>query len=195
VSTSLGLRAAPKLLGCSAKWNDTPVRAASEVVGTVQAAAEERRADSPPRADVLLDDPVRVLVTGSRSWGSLPVVRAALAQVIAEHPGRRIVVVHGNCRTGADAIAKHLATRWGPLVSEEPHPAKWTVHGSRRAGPERNKEMVEAGAHVCLAFIDPCSDERCRRAGPHDSHGTAGCVELARAADIPVRPFRREEEA
>lgn len=135
---------------------------------------------------------VRILITGSRTWGDLPTIRDAIADAITEHPDSRIVIVHGKARNGADAIAAHLARHWGPSVSEEPHPARWELHGSRCAGKVRNAEMVEAGADICLAFLDPCANQDCRRVDPHDSHGAAGCAELADAAGIPVRRYRRE---
>jgi hypothetical protein len=47
--------------------------------------------------------------------------------------------------------------------------------------------MVSLGADRCLAFIGPCTSPRCRKAGPHPSHGASGCADLAEAAGIPVR--------
>lgn len=117
----------------------------------------------------------RVLVTGSRSWDAADVVASALLDVWHDavqdgSPG--IVVVHGACPRGADAIAAAWCEVQG--VPVEPHPADWAGLG-RRAGPVRNAAMVEAGASVCLAFI---------RGGSRGASHTAG---LAEAAGIPVR--------
>jgi hypothetical protein len=98
---------------------------------------------------------MRVLVTGSRDWRDVHAVRRQLGNLIGRSPDG-LVVVHGACPNGADAIATEWVTdsqpHYGPLVTEEAHPADWNQHG-KRAGFIRNTEMVEAGADVCLAFI------------------------------------------
>jgi SLOG family YspA-like protein len=102
--------------------------------------------------------------------------------------GREIVIVHGACPTGADAIADRIARFHGHTV--EDHPAE---RGGRRwpsAGPLRNAEMAAAGADVCLGFVMPCSRPWCAESQPHDSHGASGCLELALGAGITSRVFR-----
>jgi hypothetical protein len=124
--------------------------------------------------------PFRVLVTGSRDWDAPRTVHAALDAVAAEQAGRPVVVVHGGCRTGADAAAAvwaRRADRNGWHVTEEPHPADWNTHG-RSAGPIRNRRMVEAGADLVLAFV-----------GPGPSRGTRGTIALAVGAGLPVRRY------
>lgn len=120
--------------------------------------------------------PARILVTGSRNWEDEQLVRRELARCWSEHG--RIVVVHGACKTGADAHAAQWVADMVAAdiagVTEEPHPADWRTHG-KAAGPIRNKQLIGAGATVCLAFI------RC--GSPGASH-TAG---LAEAAGIDVR--------
>lgn len=132
--------------------------------------------------------PYRVLVTGSRDWKAVGVVRRALNEVLAVRPhDQPLTVVHGDCPTGADIMAKVWATTWcgEERVTHEPHEAPW--HLGPAAGPLRNAAMVTAGADVCLAFIGPCTSTRCRRSRPHGSHGATGCAGLAEAAGIPVR--------
>ena len=126
----------------------------------------------------------RVLVTGSRDWTDVPAVYDALNRVLAEHPQRSVVVVHGACSKGADAIADHVARDLGLRV--ERHPADWDSYG-KRAGFKRNAEMVALGAALGLAFILPCTDPKCRRPGPHGSHGASHCAQLAEANGIEVR--------
>jgi hypothetical protein len=117
-------------------------------------------------------------VTGSRSWDRPDVVEAALAVALYGHGG--MVVVHGSCPTGADAIASEWARRYAHLgVVEERHHAAWNLYG-RAAGPKRNQQMVNAGADLCLAF--PVGR----------SSGTRSCIRLARAAGIPVRVWEAE---
>lgn len=125
----------------------------------------------------------RVLLTGSRTFRDHAPIHAALDELLAAHPD--MLLVHGGCRDGADAIGDRWAILRG--VPRERHPAEWWRHG-RSAGPRRNAEMVERGAEVCAAFIAPCADVRCPQAGEHGSHGASGCVALAKAAGIPVLP-------
>lgn len=123
--------------------------------------------------------PLRILVTGSRRWPRPGVVWTALDTAAAQHPGRPVTVVHGQCRTGADAHAAVWAGRArdaGWDVTEEPHAANWAEHG-RRAGPVRNRQMVEAGADLVLAF--PLAD----------SVGTLGTITLAVSAGLLVRRY------
>lgn len=118
-----------------------------------------------------------MLVTGSRDWDAHGVVRRALDEALAAAPyGRPVVIVHGDCPTGADLVAKVWATTWcgDERVTEEPHPAAWHLHG-RTAGPKRNAAMVSRGADVCLAFI---------KGG---SRGATHTADLAEKAGIPTR--------
>lgn len=116
---------------------------------------------------------VRVLVTGSRDWTDVSVVRSALQWVIASFPGHSYVLIHGDAR-GLDKIAgeEARALGWGVEV----YPADWKRLG-RRAGPIRNGEMVALGATLCLSF--PVKGAK----------GTWDCSKQAKDADIPVHTF------
>lgn len=85
----------------------------------------------------------------------------------------RIVFVNGGGR-GGDDIGARLAQAWGMTV--ETHPAQWQRRG-RRAGPERNEEMVRLGANVCIALPQGASP------------GTRHCAALAERAGIPVLTY------
>lgn len=141
-------------------------------------------ADAPPT--------YRILVTGARDWSDdVAVAEALLEARDTATRGAEIVLVHGDCQTGADAIAKRWATTWGWIV--EDHPADWERYRNA-AGYRRNAEMVNLGADICLAFIRPCVALRCRGRLPrHDSHGTAHCAGLARSAGILVIEVRGPE--
>lgn len=131
---------------------------------------------------------MRVIVTGSRHWADRQAVYDALNDVYRTYGP--FVLVHGKCATGADAIAHDwlaLASRLVP-VTEDPFPAAW--ERGAKAGPERNERMVKAGGQLLLAFVEPCSKAHCNQPKPHDSHGTAGCVKLARDAGIEIREIR-----
>ncbi|WP_081343398.1 SLOG family protein [Mycobacteroides chelonae] len=115
---------------------------------------------------------MRILITGSRRWTDRAAIETALRSAAAGHSPREVTVVHGECPYGgADIIAAAIADRLGFVV--EPHPAAWKVHG-KAAGPMRNQEMVDLGAHLCLAFPDA------------ESRGTWDCVRRAAAAGIRV---------
>lgn len=130
---------------------------------------------------------MRVLVTGSRTWDDARTIRAALDAVAfgAEGAGYdRLIVVHGACPNGADAIADMWVRSWplGELtVTAERHPADWRAFG-RGAGIVRNNRMVGAGADLCLAFIRD------------DSPGATHCAERAGEAGIPLRVWHYGQE-
>jgi YspA, cpYpsA-related SLOG family len=117
--------------------------------------------------------PYRVLVTGSRNWSDERAITYGLtaASWFASAVRRPLLLVHGACPTGADALAHKWAVSTQTEV--EQHPADWKQHG-KAAGPLRNREMVSLGADLCLAF--PLGE----------SIGTYGCMILARGAWIPV---------
>jgi hypothetical protein len=143
----------------------------------------------------------RVLVTGSRDWDDELAVNVALldAAVKCSKIGRhRLVVVHGGAR-GADSFAAAFAG-WAqgrsPVIEivGEAHAvtsANWREFG-RAAGMRRNAEMVSLGADVCLAFILPCTDLKCRRPGAHGSHGASHCAQIAEANGIETRRIAPE---
>lgn len=114
----------------------------------------------------------RILVTGSREFGSEIIIRTALRRAAIDARGRRIVVVHGDA-PGADRAADKIARLEGWTV--EPHHANWRKYG-KRAGVIRNAEMVDAGADVCLAFFQYGAA----------NIGTTDCSDRAKAAGIPV---------
>ncbi|MEU8362347.1 SLOG family protein [Nonomuraea sp. NPDC048882] len=120
----------------------------------------------------------RLLITGSRAWEDEQMIRDAIAANIARHGPENLVVVHGACPSGADALTDRIATAWGGGLTVERHPADWdhctaTCHPDHRrrkppgdtdhpgllatycpgAGPRRNAHMVSLGADLCLAFL------------------------------------------
>lgn len=145
--------------------------------------------------------PWRILVTGSRDWRDADMLGRALYEEIDASPRQEIVVVHGACPQGADRLAAEFCeseTAWlepaGTGLVEEPHPADWSTHG-RAAGFRRNAEMVDLGADVCLAFVNPCTKRGCPDAQPHGSHGASHTAELAEKAGIRVRRFPQDGDA
>ena len=116
----------------------------------------------------------RVMVTGSRDWDDERKILSAL--LLAEYAlawgvSASFTLVTGRCPTGADALAEAMALERGWTI--DPYPADWERYG-KPAGPIRNKEMVDTGPDVVIAFQRD------------NSKGTDNAVKLARAALIPV---------
>jgi hypothetical protein len=88
---------------------------------------------------------------------------------------RDVILIHGACPRGADAMADKFAREIGMSVRR--HPANWDAHG-KRAGFLRNAEMVSAGADLCFAFI---------KGG---SPGASMTASLAKKAGIPTTIFK-----
>lgn len=130
--------------------------------------------------------PYRILITGSRDWTDRDLFNNALADIVRPIPAHQdIVIVHGAAR-GADTMADDFARIYG--ATPERHPAE--DHGRWPwCGPIRNRHMVRLGADIALAFIGPCTSQRCRRTDPHGSHGASGCADLAEQAGIETRRF------
>lgn len=114
---------------------------------------------------------VRVLLAGGPPVDRREPISAKLQRLRAEH-GDRLVVVHGDCRTGADRIARELCKALA--IRQERHPAEWDRHG-RSAGPIQNRAMVASGASLCVAFVDG------------DSAGTRELVAMAELAGTEIR--------
>ncbi|TDD97595.1 SLOG family protein [Actinomadura rubrisoli] len=135
---------------------------------------------------------MRILVTGSRAWQDVDAIVDALDEAyFGSQCQEPVTVVHGGCPDGADIMAAAWIRRTrdaGWAITEERHPADWQKHG-KAAGFRRNAEMVDAGADLCLAFINPCSKRGCPDPQPHGSHGASHTADLAEKAGIPVRRF------
>lgn len=111
---------------------------------------------------------MKLLVCGGRGYANRERVFAILDRVQAKHGP--IVIIHGDCETGADRLADEWAKARGMFCV--PYPAHWQLLG-HRAGPERNQRMLEdAEPDAVVAFPG--------------GRGTADMVRRAKAASIPV---------
>jgi len=95
-----------------------------------------------------------IIVCGGRDYPDRDRVFAALDRAHQKRP--ITLLVHGACMDehtgellGADRWADEWARERG--VKVEPHPANWELWG-KAAGPMRNKQMAERGAHGLVAL-------------------------------------------
>lgn len=130
---------------------------------------------------------VVILVCGGRDYGSVtydennePVfddkatyTLAWMARLWGEviKQGNRLVLVHGACPTGVDAVVNW----WGETcydVTVRKFPADWKTYG-KAAGPRRNQQMIdETNPKLVVAFPG--------------GRGTTDMITRARQAGIPV---------
>lgn len=118
----------------------------------------------------------RILITGSRDWDDRRAIADALLDLNDWYPidWDEVVIVHGDCPTGADKLADDWAKSYD--IKRERHPANWGLHG-KAAGPLRNKKMVDLGADLVLAFPKG------------KSKGTRNCIKLAEEAGLTVKVY------
>ncbi len=130
--------------------------------------------------------PVRILITGSRSWSCIPLALRIVAR-IRDKLGADLVIVHGDCPTGVDRSFRLACEELG--VEHEPHPADWDSVGDGvevhhwtgrsydpSAGPRRNQAMVDLGADYAIALHKSIAYSR----------GTRDCVRRCLDAGITV---------
>jgi hypothetical protein len=130
---------------------------------------------------------VRIIVTGDRNWYCPDLAERIVNRLVARY-GPDVVCVHGGA-TGVDRSFAEACETVG--VQQEAHPARWeerdapgaVIRYDRRgrpynanAGPQRNGEMVKAGARLCIAVHRDINA----------SKGTKDCARQCIAAGIPV---------
>jgi len=153
--------------------------------------------------------PRRVLVCGSRSWAGwrsggswapspqqrheAAVLISALERVFCEEDAPVPILVHGACRTGADALADYWAHRHGILI--EVYPANWVGAcrvscrpGHRRVRPDGSDYCPSAGINRNADMIASLRPGRDVVIAAWDgiSRGTANTIRLARKAGVEV---------
>lgn len=145
-----------------------------------------------------------VIVSGSGNWKDRGVIYEVLSETQdeIEADGCRMLLRHGGAK-GADTMADEWANetnrKYPFSVKVEEYPANWhncgvscggkfNVHKKKNklnqlycptAGIRRNARMIRDGAWRCLVFILDCSP------------GATNCYNLAKKADIDVRPYRQ----
>jgi hypothetical protein len=114
---------------------------------------------------------MRILVTGDRHWRCDDLAETIVNKLTARY-GPGLVVIHG----GAPGVDQSFALACRVIrIAAEAHLADWKGLANV-AGPARNREMVESGVDLCIAFHRSLAT----------SKGTKDCVRQALAAGIPV---------
>jgi hypothetical protein len=121
--------------------------------------------------------PLRVLVSGARTWTDRETIRRELARLPVGS-----VIIHGDAR-GADRLAGEVAAELGLTVLA--CPAEWHKYG-RAAGLVRNRAMLAEHRPQRVIAFHPAIEE---------ARGTKHMVELARQAGVEVRVVSGREEA
>jgi len=119
-----------------------------------------------------VNDPARILITGSRTWTAVTTMRTELARWRQVYPDAVLVTAPAAARTRSQP-----GSGWAAPAGRTA-PADWTRHG-RSAGFLRNRLMVDLGADVCLAFIRD------------HSRGAEHTAALAESAGSPPSAFDR----
>jgi hypothetical protein len=136
------------------------------------------------------EEMARLLVTSSRGYRDRARIFTVLDDFLMTYGS--LLIVHGHCKSGGDAIAHEWGTyHRGPYVDVETHEvtdAMWRGSGNG-AGHLRNARMVRSGAVECAAYLAPCTSLRCRRKDPHPGHGSEHCADMAEAHGIPTRRY------
>lgn len=113
----------------------------------------------------------RVVIAGSRYFNDYSlfcsVVNKCLSRIRFEYD---LIILSGHC-PGTDIMAERYAAENG--FELEIFPADWSL--GRRAGPLRNKQMIDA-ADYAIAF-------------PGDGPGTHSLIEFAKQKGIPIRIY------
>jgi len=108
---------------------------------------------------------MRIIICGGRNYDDYACVYEVLREYVLKAP----TIINGGAR-GADLLAERAAYERGYPV--ERFPANWEKY-ARAAGPIRNKQMLESGADLVIAFPG--------------GKGTANMIKIAENAGIPVR--------
>jgi YspA, cpYpsA-related SLOG family len=121
---------------------------------------------------------MRILITGDRHWRCDDLAEQIVNRLLVRY-GPDLTIIHGGA-AGVDN-AFDVACRELGIVAEA-HLADWRGLGNT-AGPQRNREIVQAGADLCIAL----------HRSLETSKGTKDCVRQALAAGVPVYLIEDEQ--
>lgn len=119
-----------------------------------------------------INEPLRVLACGSRTWTRRSLLEAVLFDI--DHTDGIGTLITGGA-AGADTLAAAWADRY--MVTSTVYVADWRTHG-KAAGVLRNQRMLDEGRpDLVVAFADKPIRQ---------SRGTADMAARARSAGLPL---------
>lgn len=119
---------------------------------------------------------MKILVTGSRKFTDIDIIRDSLADTLLLSAVRENSVAHGAAK-GADSLTEEVCNNWKLPVRR--YPANWDKYG-KAAGPIRNAQMLtDFQPDIVLAFY---------KVGEPNT-GTLDCVKKALEQGIPVKIY------
>lgn len=111
---------------------------------------------------------MRVICTGSRDWPNPNAARHMIANRLCDLPSDTLIV-HGGAR-GADRFVHDEALKLG-LPLPEVHRPDYERYSPHWAPKQRNIEMAQLGADLCIAFLrDECSTGTSHMIGQAEKH-------------------------
>lgn len=120
---------------------------------------------------------MKLIVTGSRNWTDSFQIRSAL-DIFTAYQGYPNTLVHGDCSSGADFIADQIGMEGNDqyLVSWDivRYPADWSQ--GKKAGPERNRRMIDENLDADYVLAFPLGESR----------GTRHCMNYAASKGLTV---------
>lgn len=120
---------------------------------------------------------MRILITGDRNYKDREMVFGVIGAVMGRVPATEDITIIDGMAKGADQLASEFGSMLDGVFHER-YPADWDKHG-KAAGHIRNKEMLDSGADVVIAFKDNFNHAL-------DKGGTENMVKIAMAAGMPV---------
>lgn len=117
---------------------------------------------------------MRVIVCGSRNWSDYKMVEEVISSLAIANPG--LTVIQGGAK-GADSLAALVCRNNG--IDCEVFTADWN-HKGKGAGHIRNRQMLNSGADLVIAFKDDFNHNM-------DRGGTENMIRIAVLADVPIR--------
>lgn len=126
----------------------------------------------------------RWLITGERDWRCLDDVAEEIGRLEELYGADRLVIVHGDCPTGADSMAQLVCEDGG--IKFERFPVRHSLDGPwPAAGPRRNGRMVSSGYF---------SGGTAFWSGKRKGSGTLDCMAQATELGIPMGIVPRKQQ-
>lgn len=116
----------------------------------------------------------KILVCGDRNYTNKSLIKKCIENEL--NTDCKNIIIHGGCK-GADKLSGIIAKELN--LETKVFPADWDKYGTK-AGPIRNKEMLDYDPDIILAFHDDLEN----------SKGTKNMVTIARKKGVPVKVIK-----